>query len=214
MQIKDYITITISLVALLFSFCSLLLIFLNFRRSETRLKIQQLQFSLNPLANRVRPNMLYLDRKQNPDLWAAVPIFYLIIYVKINNLSHTGITISDFIINNKFWVSKFNTVGLEKELSLSYFSSKESEIRDLENYGHAVPLSVTVLRPDDYDFINVGDRIEPKSSIEGVIIIQGNQNLYVAVNEGINTLTIVTPDKKFDTHIEIDKTVIPKLSQS
>lgn len=214
MQIRDYITITISLVALLFSFCSLLFTFLNFRKTETRLEIEQLQFPPNPFANRVQPNMLYLDRRQKPDMWAIVPILYLIIYVKINNLSHTGITISNFIINDKFFVSKFNTVELEKELPLSYFSSKDSEIRDLKNYGHAIPLSLTVLRPDDYDLINIGDRIESKSSIEGVIIVSGNQNLYVAVNEGINKLTIVMPDKKFDTYIKIDKTLIPKYIES
>lgn len=214
MQIKDYITITISLVALLFSFCSLLFTFLNFRRTETKLEIEQLQFSPNPLGNKAQPNMLYLDRRQNPDLWTVVPMFYLIIYVKINNLSHIGITISNFIINDDFLVSKINTVELEKELPLSYFSSEECKIRDLKNYGHAVPLSLTALRPDDYDFINVGDRIESKSSIEGVIIISGNQNLYGAVNEGISKLTIVTPDKKFDTYIKIDKTVIPKFNKS
>ena len=64
MQIKDYITIIISLVALLFSFCSLLFTFLNFRRTATRLIIEQLQFFPNPLASGVRPNMLYLDRKK------------------------------------------------------------------------------------------------------------------------------------------------------
>ena len=90
------------------------------------------------------------------------------------------------------------------------FPVQESENRDLENYGHAVPLSVTALRPGDYDIINVGDRVESKSSIEGVIIIPGNQDLYVAVNDGINKLTIVTPDKAFDTYIKIDRTVIPK----
>ncbi|WP_242661994.1 hypothetical protein [Desulfitobacterium hafniense] len=61
MQIKDYITITISSIALLFSFCSVLFTFLNFRRTETRLEIEQLKFSPNPLATKVRPNMLYLD---------------------------------------------------------------------------------------------------------------------------------------------------------
>ncbi|MEA5022110.1 hypothetical protein SDC9_22084 [bioreactor metagenome] len=212
MQIKDYITITISSIALLFSFCSVLFTFLNFRRTEPRLEIEQLKFSPNPLATKVRPNMLYLDGIQNPDLWTVVPMFYLIIYVKINNLSHTGITISNFIINNKFLVSKLNTVEIEKELPLKYFASKESESRDLKNYGHAVPMSFTALRHDDYDFINVGNRIEAKSSIEGAIIIPGNQSLYVAVDEGINKLTIVTPDKKFDTYIKIDKTVIPSNS--
>ncbi|CDX04893.1 Hypothetical protein DPCES_5007 [Desulfitobacterium hafniense] len=138
MQIKDYITIAISSIALLFSFCSVLFTFLNFRRTETRLEIEQLKFSPNPLATKVRPNMLYLDGIQNPDLWTVVPMFYLIIYVKINNLSHTGITISSFIINNKFLVSKLNTVEIEKELPLKYFASKESESRDLKNYGHAV----------------------------------------------------------------------------
>lgn len=64
------------------------------------------------------------------------------------------------------------------------------------------------LKPNDYNLINIGDRIESKSSIEGVIIISGNLDLYNAVNDGINKLTIVTPDKKFDTNIEINKTVI------
>ena len=213
MQIKDYITISISLFALLFSFCSILFTFLNFRRSETRLEIVQLQFSPNPFVDKVRPNMLYLDRRQDPDLWSVVPIVYLIIYVKINNMSHTGITISNFIINDNFLVSKVNKVEIEKELPLSYFSSKASEIRDLKNFGHAVPISLTTLKPDDYDFINIGDRIESKSTIEGLIIIPGNQNLYSAVEEGLNRLTIVTPDKKFDTLIEIDKTVIPNFNE-
>lgn len=213
MQIKDYITISISLFALLFSFCSILFTFLNFRRSETRLEIVQLQFSPNPFVDKIRPNMLYLDRRQDPDLWSVVPIVYLIIYVKINNMSHTGITISNFIINDNFLVSKVNKVEIEKELPLSYFSSKASEIRDLKNFGHAVPISLTTLKPDDYDFINIGDRIESKSTIEGLIIIPGNQNLYSAVEEGLNRLTIVTPDKKFDTLIEIDKTVIPNFNE-
>ena len=123
MQIRDSITIIISLVALSFSFCSLLFTFLNFRRTQTRLEIEQLQFSPNLFANRVQPNILYLDSDQNPNLWIIIPMFYLIIYMKINNLSHTGITISNFIINSKFLVSKVNTVTLEKELSLGYFSS-------------------------------------------------------------------------------------------
>lgn len=214
MQIKDYITITISLAALFFSFCSVLFTFLNFRRTTTRLKFEQLQFLPNPLSNRARPNILYLYGEQNPDLWSVAPIFYLVIYIKINNLSHTGITINNFIINNKFLVSKFNTEKLEKELPLSYFSSKESEIRDLKNYGYVIPVDLTTLRPYDYDFISIGDRIESKSSIEGVIIISGNRDLYMSVDEGINKLTIVTPDKKFDNYIEIDKTVIPKVNKS
>ncbi|AYD39628.1 hypothetical protein D4Z93_03460 [Clostridium fermenticellae] len=75
-------------------------------------------------------------------------------------------------------------------------------------------MSLTDLRSNDYDFINVGDRIESKSSIEGIIIIPGNQDLYLVVNEGINTLTIVTPDEKFDTDIEVYKTIIPKFNNN
>ncbi|NFS94200.1 hypothetical protein FDF05_14850 [Clostridium botulinum] len=209
MQTKDYVTITISLIALLFSFGSLIFTFLNFRRNVTRLKIEQLYFEPNPFTTRVTPNILYLDRKQSPDLWTVIPIFHLIIYIKIDNLSCTGITISNFIINDKFLISKLNSDEMKKELSLSFFASEESESRDLKKYGKAVPVSTTTLEPNDYNLINIGDRIESKSSIEGVIVISGNGDLYNVVKDGINKLTIVTPDKKFDAHIQIGKTVIP-----
>lgn len=209
MQTKDYITITISLIALIFSFSSLIFTFLNFRRNATKLKIEQLHFVPNPFATRVTPNILYLDRKQSSDLWMVMPILHLIIYIKIDNLSHTGITISNFIINDKFSVSKLNTDEMEKELLLSFFASKESTNKNLEKYGKSVPMSITTLKPNDYNLINIGDRIESKSSIEGVIIISGNWNLYDAVKDGINKLTIVTPDKKVDAYIQIDKTDIP-----
>lgn len=124
------------------------------------------------------------------------------------------ITISKFIINDKFLVSRVNRVEMEKELQLSYFAGKESRIRDSKKYRYELRSSATTLRPDDYDLINVGDRIKSKSSIEGLIIIPGNQDLYVAINEGKNKLTIVTPNKKFDAYIEIDKTVIPKFNKS
>lgn len=121
MQPKDYITITISLISLLFSFGSLIFTFLNFRRNITRLKIEQLHFVPNPFATTVRPNILYLDREQSPDLWTVIPMLHLIIYIKIDNLSHTGITISNFIINDEFLVSKLNPAGIQKELKLSFF---------------------------------------------------------------------------------------------
>ncbi|MBB6714535.1 hypothetical protein [Clostridium gasigenes] len=214
MQVKDYITITISLIALLFSFSSLIFTFLNFRRNVTRLKIKQLHFSPNPFRTSIRPNILYLDKKQNKKFWEIIPIVHLIIYIKIDNLSYTGITISNFIINDKFLGSKLNTDEMKKELVLSFFASEESQSRDLKRYGNTVPASATTLKPNDYNSINIGDKIESKSSIEGVIIISGNWDLYNVVNDGINKLTIVTPDKKFDTHIEIYRTVIPSFPKN
>lgn len=81
MQTKDYITITISSIALLFSLSSLVVTFLNYRRNVTKIKIIQLKFSPNPFASSIRPNILYLDRQQSPDLWTVVPIHHLIIYI-------------------------------------------------------------------------------------------------------------------------------------
>jgi hypothetical protein len=209
MQTKDYITITISLIALFFSFGSLIFTLLNFKRNATKLKIEQLHFAPNPLGTRVTPNKLFLDRKQSTDLWTVVPMLHLIIYLKIDNLSYTGITIRNFIINDEFLVSKINMEKMKEELSLVFFASEECNKRHLERYGQAVSMSSMALKPNDYNLINIDNRIESKSSIEGVIIISGNWNLYNAVNDGINKLTIVTPDKKFDSHVIIDKTMIP-----
>ncbi len=214
MQTKDYITITISLIALICSFVSLIFTFLNFRRSATKLKIKQLQFSPDLFGNRDTLNKLSLDGKQSTDLWTVIPILHLIIYIKIDNLSYTGITISNFIINDEFLVSKINTSEMEEELLLSFFASEKSTSRDLKMYGHAMPAANMTLKTNDYNLISIGDRIESKSSIEGIIVISGNWPLYNVINDGINKLAIVTPDKKFDTYVEINKTIIPSVTNN
>lgn len=132
MQIKDYITIIISVIALFFSFFSLIITILNYRRNVTKLKIEQLNFVPNPCGIRITPNKLFLNGKQSTDLWTVVPMLHLVIYLKINNLSYTGITISNFIINDELLVSKVNIEELKEELSLSFFASKECLSRDLE----------------------------------------------------------------------------------
>ncbi|EJM6035840.1 hypothetical protein NOQ67_002150 [Enterococcus faecalis] len=214
MQIKDYITIGISLVALFFSFGSLIFTFLNFRRNATKLKITQLQFAPNPFGIKITPNKLFLDRQQSTDFCTVVPILYLVIYLKIDNLSHTGITISNFIINDEFLVSKVNIEEIKEQVSLAFFASKKCQNRDLTEFGHAVSMAATYLEPDDYTLIKVGDRIESKSSVEGIIIVSGNWELYSTINDGKNKFTIVTPDKKFDSYIKIDKTIIPSVQKN
>ncbi len=209
MQTKDYFTVVISVVALLFSFGSLIFTFLNFRRNATKLKINQLQFFPSPLGTKLTPNKLFLDGHQSPDLWSILPIFHLVIYLRIDNLSHTGITISNFIINDEFSTSKVNMEELKKELSIIFIASEECHKKELNKYRQSVPMMVTSIKPDDYTHIKIGDRIDSKSTTEGIIIISGNWNLYSHINDGLNKFTIVTPDKKFDSYVEIDKTVIP-----
>ena len=140
-------------------------------------------------------------------------MLHLIIYLKIDNLSYTGITISNFIINDDFLVSTRNTVETGKKLTLSFFASKETQEKELKKYGQATSVSNTSFDPDDYNLIDIGKRIDSKSSIEGIIVISGNTDLYNAVKNGMNKLTVVTPDKKIDTYIEIDKTIIPDWSK-
>lgn len=212
MEIKDYITIAISALALLISVISLTVAVLSYRRNGTKLNVQQLSFAPSRFAVNARPNILYLDREQSPKLWTVVPMLYLVLYLKIDNLSYTGITITNLVLNDKMRVTKLNTVETGKDLSLYFQASEECYERDMQRYGCAEPITSTSLESSTYNTINIGDRIEPKSSIEGVIVISGNWNLYDAVNDGTNKLTIVTPDKQFDTYIEIDKTVIPNLA--
>jgi len=206
---KDYISIVVSLLALLISFSSLIFVFLNFRRNATKLKIIQSRFAPNPFGTKITPNKLFLDREQSTELWTVVPMLHLVLYLEIANLSHVGITISNLIINNEFLLSKVNEERMDKELSLTFFASENCQNRELEEYGHSVPMTAMTLHPNDYNLIKIGDRIDSKSSIEGMIIASGNWNLYNAIKDGINKLTIVTPDKEFDVHIEIDKTIIP-----
>lgn len=213
MQARDYISIVVSIISLFFSFASLLFTFFNFRRNATKLKIQQIYMRPDPFGVNARPNILYLDSSQSPDLWTVIPMLHLIIYLKIDNLSYTGITISNFIINDDFLVSTRNTVETGKKLALSFFASKETQEKEFQKYGQATSASNTSFDPDDYNLIDIGKRIDSKSSIEGIIVISGNTDLYNAVKNGKNKLTVVTPDKKIDTYIEIDKTIIPDWSK-
>lgn len=213
MEKKDFVTIGISVIALLFSLISLIFTYLNYKRNLTRLKIEQLHLAPDLLGIRITPNKLFLDGEQNKKLWEVMPMIHLVLYLKIDNLSYTGITISSLVINDEFWVSKINVKELKKELLLNFFASEKCCNKELKIYGHTNRAFCNCLRLDDYSFINVGDRIEAKSSIEGVIIISGNWDLYNVIKDGINKFTIVTPDKKFDKYVEIDKTVIPHLSE-
>ena len=208
-QIKDFITIGISALALLFSGISLAVSFLSFRRNSTKLKVTQLIFRPTPLSVGALPNKLYLDRKQDQSLWSQIPMVYLLVYLKIDNLSYTPISLNRVIINGNFVVTMAKRFKFgESDLSLAHFASEDSHLQDLERFGTAIPMSVTGLKKDDYNFITIGDRIEAKSTLEGVLIVQGSIDLYNAINDGNNQLEICTPDKNFKVDVEIAKTKI------
>jgi len=207
-QIKDFITIGISALALLFSGISLAVSFLSFRRNSTKLKVTQLIFRPTPLSEGALPNKLYLDREQDQSLWSQIPMVYLLVYLKIDNLSYTPISLNRVIINGNFVVTMANRFKFrESGLSLAHFASEDSHLQDLQRFGTAIPMSVTGLKKDDYNFITIGDRIEAKSTLEGVLIVQGSIDLYNAINDG-NNLEICTPDKNFKVDVEIAKTKI------
>ena len=194
-QIKDFITIGISALALLFSGISLAVSFLSFRRNSTK--------------EGALPNKLYLDREQDQSLWSQIPMVYLLVYLKIDNLSYTPISLNRVIINGNFVVTMANRFKFrESGLSLAHFASEDSHLQDLQRFGTAIPMSVTGLKKDDYNFITIGDRIEAKSTLEGVLIVQGSIDLYNAINDGNNQLEICTPDKNFKVDVEIAKTKI------
>lgn len=208
-QIKDFITIGISALALLFSGISLAVSFLSFRRNSTKLKVTQLIFRPTPLSEGALPNKLYLDREQDQSLWSQIPMVYLLVYLKIDNLSYTPISLNRVIINGNFVVTMANRFKFrESGLSLAHFASEDSHLQDLQHFGTAIPMSVTGLKKDDYNFITIGDRIEAKSTLEGVLIVQGSIDLYNAINDGNNQLEICTPDKNFKVDVEIAKTKI------
>ncbi|HHJ7995492.1 TPA: hypothetical protein ACQNG4_001045 [Streptococcus pyogenes] len=209
LQIKDFITIGISVFALLFSGISLAVSFLSFRRNSTKLRVTQLIFRPTPLSIWALPNKLYLDREQDQRLWSQMPIVYLLVYLQIDNLSYTSISLNRVIINEKFVVTMANRFKFgESNLSLFHFASKESHSQDLERFGTAIPMSGTGLKKDDYNFITIGDRIEAKSTLEGVLIVKGSIDLYNAINDVNNKLEICTPDKNFKVDVEIAKTEI------
>lgn len=208
MEIKDWLNIAFSLTAIVLSAVSLVISIMQFRKNITSIEFEQICFHPNfePSAT---PNKLYLDSRQDMKLWKILPILYLVIYLKIDNKSHLGITISGFEINDVFKVNDLNLYKLEKETSLAFFSSYESQEKDLENFDMTVPMAKVILNPSDYARIKIGERIEAKSYTEGILIVRGNWDLYNSINNGTNKLSIITPDKKIDGVIEIDKTLIP-----
>ncbi|PAE06409.1 hypothetical protein CHI12_16680, partial [Terribacillus saccharophilus] len=95
------LSLFISLVSLLVAIIVGIVQILNWKSNRTRLKIAQIMYNPNPIGNRNYINHLVLDGDQDSSIREIVPIFYLFIYIKIENLSFQPITISNFTLNRK-----------------------------------------------------------------------------------------------------------------
>lgn len=204
----DYLAIFVSILALAISFACAIISYMSFKRNDTKLDVMQMDFYPNAFASSL-PNKLYLDREQSQEMWQIAPVLHLFLYVKISNESYTGITISNIIINDAFTIAKINSKCEDDEIPITFFASEKRHEIELENYNTAIPMLAGIWYKKDFDFINIGERIEAKSSIEGIIYASGNQPLYNSIRDGLNKITIVTPGKNMNTTVDIAKTLIP-----
>ncbi|PAE06392.1 hypothetical protein CHI12_16685, partial [Terribacillus saccharophilus] len=99
----------------------------------------------------------------------------------------------------------------------SYFTDSDEAIRIIylgdtrlhNTQRFSIPMFSVEFSAENETLIRPGVRIQSKDVLEGLFAVKINGiSAYESVNNGVNILTIETPDKSYDLPVEIYKTMI------
>ncbi|MCD8917158.1 hypothetical protein [Staphylococcus gallinarum] len=156
-------------------------------------------------------NKLVRNDRQDTKLWnSPLALYYLCITVELRNLSHSSVSLGNFMINNieipsnwiinKNNIDKFNgNTGSEIQI-IWPFKDRDDGQNSKSNF-YKGPVNM-----NDFNLIYPELRLESKTIYTGVIIINIQEPFYNKIKEGKNKITIKTPDKNFHKRVNIDKT--------
>ncbi|KAB2210127.1 MAG: hypothetical protein QP807_07850 [Staphylococcus epidermidis] len=210
LKFKDKVTIMISIGALILSLLSYFTSRKAMKKNNTCLKLKQTEL-IHTFFELDFENKLVRNSLQNTKLWKSpMALYYLCITIELKNLSHSSVSLGNFMINkieipsswiiNKTNVSNFNgNSGAEIQI----FWTLKNRDYDKKVNTEIIKGPVDV---DRYNLIYPELRLESKSTYTGIIIISLEESFYNKIKEGKNKLTIKTPDKNFHKRITIDKT--------
>ncbi len=214
---KDYITLTMSAIAIIISIISLINSITTSRKNNTKLNIVQTEIESDFLSGDYE-NRVLINREQSSDLWnTELGLYILVISLNITNKSHAAISITDILFNGvrlkpTFFVDDKLKSDLIEEgkssIQYHYMMNPKRLKEKLLQGGTLKTASLSTIELNKIKLVYPGLRIESKSNHVGTIIVNCNKNVYQWINEGANTLTISTPDKKYDIGVNIERTYI------
>lgn len=210
LEFKDKITIIISIVAVIFSLLSYITSRNAMKKNNTCLKLNQTKL-IHEFFKVDFENKLVRNGRQDRELWnTPMSSYYLCVTIELRNLSHSSVSLGNFMINNieipSNWIINENNVG-------NFNGNTGSEIqifwtlKDRDNdQNYNVNAIIGSVDMNDFNLIYPELRLESKTTYTGVIVINLEEPFYNKIKEGKNKITIKTPDKTFHEKIIIDKT--------
>ncbi|MEK5485976.1 MULTISPECIES: hypothetical protein [Lysinibacillus] len=214
---KDYITLTMSAIAIIISIISLINSITASRKNNTKLNIVQTEIESDFLSGDYE-NRVLINSEQSSDLWnTELGLYILVISLNITNKSHAAISITDILFNGvrlkpTFFVDdklKSDLIEEGKSSIQYHYMMNPKRLKEKLLQGRTLkPASLSTIELNKIKLVYPGLRIESKSNHVGTIIVNCNKNVYQWINEGANTLTISTPDKKYDIGVNIERTYI------
>ncbi len=214
---KDYITLTMSAIAIIISIISLINSITTSRKNNTKLNIVQTEIESDFLSGDYE-NRVLINSEQSSDLWnTELGLYILVISLNITNKSHAAISITDILFNGvrlkpTFFVDdklKSDLIEEGKSSIRYHYMMNPKRLKEKLLQGRTLKTaSLSTIELNKIKLVYPGLRIESKSNHVGTIIVNCNKNVYQWINEGANTLTISTPDKKYDIGVNIERTYI------
>ncbi|MDW8798373.1 hypothetical protein [Staphylococcus pseudoxylosus] len=140
----------------------------------------------------------------------VVPEYIIFIQLKITNLSHQSISITEFLINGAIIPEELYSTEKQNQIYLfTVFDWNDKGILERVYNGEEVPLgSSERINVDNTKNLKPIIKLDAKEVKIGVLSFRllGEKN-YNLIENGNNLLTIKTTDKEFDELIEIQKTL-------
>lgn len=210
LEFKDRITIIISIGALLLSLLSYFTSRNAMKKNNTFLKLNQTKL-IYEFFKVDFENKLVRNGRQNAKLWnSPMALYYLCITIELRNLSHSSVSLGNFMINNieipSNWIINENNVckfngNTGSEIQVFWTRKDRNNDKNINVDAITGPADM-----NDFNLIYPELRLESKTTYTGVIVINLQEPFYDKIKEGKNKITIKTPDKHFHEKIIIDKT--------
>lgn len=154
--------------------------------------------------------MAIINRYEERDDVYVVPEYIVFLRLRLTNLSHQSVYITEFRINGrKIYEELYTSQKYDNVRAYTVFDPNKPEtIKKLYSEEYVVNSSTENLNINEDQLLKPIIKLEAKEVKEGTLsfILHSEQN-YELIEDGWNELTIKTTDKEYNVLVEIQKTL-------
>jgi len=154
--------------------------------------------------------MAIINRYEEKDDVYVVPEYIVFLRLRLTNLSHQSVYITEFRINGiKIYEELYTSQKYDNVRAYTFFDlNKPETIKKLYSGENVVNSSSENLNINEDQLLKPIIKLEAKEVREGILsfILHSEKN-YELIEDGWNELTIKTTDKEYNVLVEIRKTL-------